>query len=542
MTLPLGIRRQAGQSRRENAGDLIVLHLYGSYRDMGRQQVELLGPIARDTYDMHRADWARLIGGFGRLAKMADGVLPRLWMTLGPRYDDSCIYQEIIGFGDALHVARSSAWRGVFGTLGGATTTFAATRAATADGHAILAKNSDWPDRYGRRPQMVTHYNPDNGDFRHVVAGWPLTPLSPAGVNEAGLAMGLNFFNATQVLALTARPRWPYRRILQKAATVAEAVRIITESPNRGMSGFISLADAEGDIALIECVPGDSEVFHADVDWFAQSNHARTEKMQKYDRGRSLDSCIRLPAMETAVRQRLGRINPQVASEILRDRSNTEFANESCIANPSAFHSVVMHPASRTLWHSTVSQPLAPFGELAAFSANEAAAPAPPLPADARYGTPAMEHERTVVADIRRAIRLDDEGATQEALTILDRFAESGEPLVEPHRLSWARARCRWKLSELQDADALLAALDGDAVPFDVRINAVVARAVVADRLGDRGRAIGLYQRGQALFAEQPQYNDGLVAFLHRRVAAGLQAPLTSGPFPQTPALQRVPG
>ena len=37
-----------GQPRREDKGDLIVLHLYGSYRQMGRQQIELLGPVGRD--------------------------------------------------------------------------------------------------------------------------------------------------------------------------------------------------------------------------------------------------------------------------------------------------------------------------------------------------------------------------------------------------------------------------------------------------------------------------------------------------------------
>ena len=33
--------------RREDRGDLIVLHLYGLYYEMGRQQAELLGPVAR---------------------------------------------------------------------------------------------------------------------------------------------------------------------------------------------------------------------------------------------------------------------------------------------------------------------------------------------------------------------------------------------------------------------------------------------------------------------------------------------------------------
>ncbi len=529
----------SGGARREDVGDLIVLRLYGSYREMGRQQVELLGDVATDIYRMHREDWLLLLSGFGPVAGFADRFLPRFWMFAARKRDDSGFYDEIAGIGDGLGVSPPAAWRGVFGSLGGATTTFVATRSATADGAAIMAKNSDWPDRYGRRPQMVTVYHPDNGDMRHVMAGWPLTPLGAAGLNEAGVALGINFFNADQVLALGV-PRWPYRRVLQRAETVEDAVRIIRDSPNRGMSAFVSLADAQGDIAIVECTPGDCEVFRPDGDWFAQSNHARTEKMMKHDRGRSLDSFTRRPAMEAAVSARLGKITPQVASTILRDRSNSKYANESVIANTSAFHSVVMHPASRTLWHSTARQPLAPFGKLAPFSPL-GATQAPELPAADGFASPEMQREADVIAEVRGAVRLFDGGDVAAACAIWDGFAETGEPLLEPHRLTWARARARWTLGRLEEAEELLKGLDSDAVPFDVRINGVVARAVAADRTGDRERALALYTRGQVLFAENAQYNDGLVAFLRKRIVAGLKAPLLDGPFPGTPALQRVP-
>jgi len=529
------------EPRREDIGELIVLHLYGSYQQMGRQQADLLGPLAGETYRMHRADWSRLIAGFGVLARVADVFLPRLWMTLARGADESGLYDEIAGIGHALAVSRPAAWRGVFGTLGGATTTLVATRSATADGAAIIAKNSDWPDRYGQRPPMVSHCHPDNGDLAHVIAGWPLSPVGAAGINEAGMAFGLNFFNADRVLCIGPRPRWPYRRVLQRATTTAEAIRIIKESPNRGISGFVSLADGNSDIALLECTPGDCEVVPPDADWFAQSNHARTEKMIKHDRGRSLDSFTRRPAMEAAATSCLGKITPGVASQILRDRSNSKYVDESVIANASAFHSVVLHPATKTIWHSTARQPLAPFARLVSFSPVDGGSAAPDLPADPLFGSPGMQHQAAVIAETRRAIRLFDEGDVAAACAIWDRFAEVGEPLLEPHRLTWARARVRWTLGRLTEADALLGGLDAEGVPFDVRINAVVARAVVADRLGKRRRALEVYARGQTLFEQNSHYNDGLVAPLRGRIAAGLRAPLTNGAFPATPPLQRVP-
>src|SRR3990172_10038500 len=179
----------AGRPRCEDIGGLIVLHLYGSYREMGRQQVELLGSIARDLYEFQLADWRRLISSFGVLAKLVDRFLPRFWMSVGPRYDRSGLYEEIRGFADGLGVSTPDAWRGVFGVLGSGTTTFVATRTATADGGAIIGKNSDWTDSYGRRPPVVSHYHPNNGDLAFILAGWPLLPSPATGINEAGFAL-----------------------------------------------------------------------------------------------------------------------------------------------------------------------------------------------------------------------------------------------------------------------------------------------------------------------------------------------------------------
>ena len=196
--------------RREDIGDLIVLHLYGSYREMGRQQVELLGPVARDVYELQLADWNRLISGFGTLAKIADRSLPRFWMTTGSRYERSGYYEEVRGMADGLGVSGADGWRGVLGVLGSGTTTFVATRSASADGTAIIGKNSDWSDRYGLRRPLVCHYHPTGGDLPHIMATWPLLSFPVMGINEAGFALGVNFFNADQVLGL-GLPQWVYR-------------------------------------------------------------------------------------------------------------------------------------------------------------------------------------------------------------------------------------------------------------------------------------------------------------------------------------------
>ena len=535
------LERAADQPRREDRGDLIVLHLYGSYREMGRQQVELLGPLARDVYDLNRANWYRLLADIGPVAKLGDSILPRFWMSFWRRHERSGLYDEIQGIADGLGVSASDGWRGVFGVLGGGTTTFVATRTATDAGGAIIGKNTDWPDGYGRRLPVVTHYHPANGDLASVVAGWPLLPLPATGVNEAGFALGFNFFTAHEVLGL-GLANWPYRRALQKATTVGKALRMITEVRNRGLSGFVSMADANGDIAMVECTPGDYAVFRPDGDWFALANHARTEKMIPHDQGRFVGSFRRRAAMEEAVRPQLGKINPEIAANILRDRANSPYVNESTVANAGVLNSTVVHPASKTLWHSTTMQPLAPFGEMVPFSVGADVSGTPTLPADPRLGTPEMECEAAVIAELRNAVRLFNEGLFGEAGAIWDRFAENGEPMLEHSRLAWARARVRWALGNLEEADNLLAGLDTDGVPFDVRSHGLVARALIADRLGRRENAIRFYQQTQTYLDAHPDYNDQFtVAPIRAWVSAGLQAPQTKGAIPKTPDLQGVP-
>ncbi|MBI2914004.1 MAG: hypothetical protein HYY03_08800 [Chloroflexi bacterium] len=531
----------AGQPRREDIGDLIVLHLYGSYREMGRQHVELLGPLAREVYEAQRADWSRLIAGLGAVGRIADTVLPAFWMSLWRRYEGSRLYDEILGIAGALGVSGVNAWRGAFGVLGSGTTTFLATRAATADGSAIFAKNSDWRDGYGLRRPVVIHYDPDNGDLAHVIATWPLVTLPVIGVNEAGFALGANFFMADQVLGY-GPTTWPRRRALQTVQSVEQGARAFTQARNRGLSGFVSMADAGGDIALVECSPRRCAVFRPEDDWFAQSNHARTAEMIPHDRGGSLDSERRRAAMEDAVRRHLGEITPEVAAGILRDRSNSPYVNESVVANTGVLNSTVVHPASRTLWHSTSKQPQAPFGEMIPFTPGDAAPTAPPIPADPRLGGGEMEHEARVIAEVRRAVRLFDGGKAEEAGAIWDRFADRGEPVLEPSRLTWARARVRFTLGRWQEADSLLARLDADAIPFDVRAHALVARAWIADRSGRRSEAVALHRRALAYLDANPRYNHQFtVAPLRGWVAAGLKAPQTNAPLPATPPLQRVP-
>ena len=246
-------------------------------------------------------------------------------------------------------------------------------------------------------------------------------------------------------------------------------------------------------------------------------------------------------AMEAAVQPHPGKITPGIATLILRDRSNSPYVNEAVVANTAVLNSNVVNPAARTLWHSTAQQPQAPFGEMLPFSPGYSPVDAAALPADPRLGTPEMDREAHVVAEVRRAVRLFNEGKVEDAGAIWDALADSGEPLLEPHRLTWARARVRWTLGRWDEAAALLAALDGNDTPFDVRAHALVASGWAADRVDRREDAVRLYRQALVHLDTRPEYNPQLtIGPVRSWAAAGLKAPQTAGPPQETPHLQMV--
>src|SRR4030042_494246 len=204
--------------------------------------------------------------------RLMDRFLLPLWSGIGPLYEESGCHDELGGIADGLGVTRRDLMRAVF-TLTAGSTVFAATRSATADGRALIGRNVDWNDGGGRR------------------------------------------------------------RALQRAASVEEGIRIFEETRLRGISTFMVMADAAGEIAMVECTPDACAVFRPEGDWFGQANHARTEAMIPHDGDRSPDSFERRAGMESAGQPHLGRLTPEVAAQILRDRANGRYANASTVAN-----------------------------------------------------------------------------------------------------------------------------------------------------------------------------------------------------------------
>ena len=526
--------------RREDRGGLIVLYLYGSYEEMGRQEARLLGQTAIDAETLYGDHWKGLLARMGAGVKIADALWLPVLSWSGPLYEQSGMFAESVGISRELGISRTDSVRLFYGGIFGGSTSFVATRKATMGGGAILGRNIDWGDDGGLRRPVVVHYHPNNGDLAHISVGWQLGRIPIAGLNEAGLAVSINFFENDQMVGLNF-PQFAYRRILQRSRTVKEALDLLNSTRNLGGPGFVVLADAGGTIAMAECRPSGCAVYRPEGDWFAQSNYARTPEMVPHDRGRTPDAVRRRAAMEAAARPHLGAITPAVAASILRDRSSSPYINDSIVANLFVMNSLVVEPASRTLWHSTTNEPFAPFGEMVPFSpVGEAGAEK--LDADPRLGEASMRHQGEVISWMRTATRLTDSGRSNEALALWDRVARSNDAFVEPSRTAWARARILASMGRDQEADQLLAPLDTDSAPAELRVYALLARGVVAGRLGKSDQARALYHRAAQCLDSLPQYaQSSLFATAHEQVTRALAGTAPDGAVSELPDLAMVP-
>jgi hypothetical protein len=511
----------ATEPRREDAGDLIVLHLRGSYHEMGRQQAELLGDVLREVYAFHRAEYAAQVRAGGLAARAFDALALPLWSWAGARFDASGMHQQIAGAAEVLGVPPREMLRAAL-ALDASSTVFAATRGATADGRALLGRNVDWGDAGGLRRPLLVHFHPTNGDLAHISVAWPLNGLPTVGLNEAGFAISMNYFD-TEPMFGAPLPKWPHRRALQTARSVEEGMQVFEASRPIGFAGFFVMADAQGAVAMIECRPSGCARFTVEGDWFAQANHARTPQMIPHDFYRSPDSSSRLAGMEAAVRRHVGALTPEIASRILRDRTGHAFANSESVGNLFVLNAVVVQPAAGLLWHSTRMQPHAPFGAYRAFSPAGDAPSAPDLPAAPELDSPAFQREAAAIAAVRRALQAQRTGRHAEARALWETAAAQADGALDPARLALARGWNLADLGELAASDAALAAADADGAPFDARLYAIAGRAALADREGRRDEALARWRTLIAAIDAHPEYT----AFraLRALAEAGLDEP-----------------
>ncbi|HOX37772.1 MAG TPA: C45 family autoproteolytic acyltransferase/hydrolase [Candidatus Brocadiia bacterium] len=230
-------------------GDFYVLHLKGTWREMGKAHGELL----RDQIRHNTAElWETRI--IPQIGKVPATLLRNQTLNLRPMLPPE-VKEELEGIAEGsgvpiedLQVAclLGGAWQFMAGRQEDAgmgnpirpneCSSFAAFGKATKDGHLIYAHNFDWVKELGLQDcPLVAAYEPENGQ-RFVTLGWAGVLYVITGLNESGVTVGC--------IGATSAAEKPYglpmgliiRKVLQNAHDMSEAEQLVGGS--RRICGF----------------------------------------------------------------------------------------------------------------------------------------------------------------------------------------------------------------------------------------------------------------------------------------------------------------
>ncbi|MFB6149478.1 MAG: C45 family autoproteolytic acyltransferase/hydrolase [Halobacteriales archaeon] len=155
----------------------------------------------------------------------------------------------------------------------------------TADGAPLVLKNRDISGR-GVRPQAAIEYPAIDAHHGFVTVSTCGTPLVYQGVNDAGLVAANSFINITQD-GVTPEQRLRngviIRHLLEEAASVVEACRLVESMPIEYMKGLtLALADAT-DAALLDIDPINEEIRPAAGPIIERANHFPGDEETRYE-------------------------------------------------------------------------------------------------------------------------------------------------------------------------------------------------------------------------------------------------------------------
>lgn len=314
---------------------------------------------------------------------------------------------------------------------------FAASGAATRDGHTLLARVFDFEGgRVFDEDKFVVFYRPRYG-IPFVSVAWGGMAGAVSGMNAAGLGIVLDAAGSDSMTTSGTPTTLLVRRVLQYARSLDEAIALLSAG-HPLISDILTIADGNsGALAVVELTPGGLAVRRRRQLITATNHlqHARfshdRENRRRIAHGTTLARHRRLVELVHAAR---GSIDPRVAQRILRDRRAAKGAplplgHRGAIDALIATHAVVFDLSARKLW---VSKPPHTLGEFVAYDLREVldgtlrdrgALPADPLRGSAAYRR--LAHARRL---LRRAELSGDDA---RAIALLRRARRDAPRLPE---------------------------------------------------------------------------------------------------------------
>jgi hypothetical protein len=369
--------------------------------------------------------------------------------------DEAPLYHRILGYHaihDVGHLLIDSPFvQGHYDEMGPGCTAFAAVGSATADGHALLARNFDFEaGRIFDEEKVVLAVEPE-GKIPFLSVAWSGMAGAVTGVNREGIACVLNA-GASDDDATSGTPvSLVVREVFERARTLDEAIEIIRSAHVFVSDSFTLVSARENRAAVVERSPGRCAVREAKDGLVLAANHflAPEFKDDAANARRRHDATTeeRYARLEELVPPLAGKLSVPECVSVLRDRRGPEGAdvglgNRGAICALIATHSVVIDATARTIWVSEGPHTLGryvPFAldALLAGDGPDAKAEARALPADPLLGDGGYDRhvdKRRALLAARAALSVEDypkARAFAEKARLLDlRFYEAEELLA----------------------------------------------------------------------------------------------------------------
>jgi isopenicillin-N N-acyltransferase-like protein len=402
-----GAQRRVGRATAEQRDGLWVVHLSGAPDEIGwshsrllrdemvANEGVLLGELSR-TVRPAPARWLLLDLAQLRYRNVDRGMSEErrreiaaeaLGFAPDPYSDVFPTYQRFVYLNALYDIALSFERSPLIGC-----TTFTFSKEAAAGGHTLLARAFDFEVNDIFDEKKAVFFVSEDGAIPFASVAWPGLVGVVSGMNREGVAVVVHGGRAGEPRSVGEPVVHGLRRVLSRARTVNDAVRLLTENPPM-VSHIVIAADASGETVAIERVPGALPFVRHLATKAVVTNHFQgpsagdpknawvrehTSTLPREERGKELLAAIDHPAtVETAV-------------ELLRDRkgaggSELPLGDRRAIDALIATHGVVFDTKARRLWVSVAPHLLGRFVgfdlavELGAPTKGE---PPPVVPAD----------------------------------------------------------------------------------------------------------------------------------------------------------------
>ncbi|GAB4338667.1 MAG: hypothetical protein Kow0099_12990 [Candidatus Abyssubacteria bacterium] len=382
-----GRLRAFGRARMYRRGNLNVLKLCGSHYEMGYQHGVLLREQIHKGALLYFADPTRNFAPFKHMhpvlrwltSKYFDWTIFRPLLKCSPKQ----YLAELKGLADGSGLSFARVFRGnmlsdlnmnlikvlekkALGTQSGnGCTSFAAFGNATQDGSLIMGRNTDYAGGgLWDKHQAVLFYEPDDGYKFVSVTSAGLLKCNSC-MNEKGLCLGAHFLFLTDTRADGVSFTFLEIEIMKKAATVQEALDIVSKTPRAGAFAFLLCDGKTNEAAVIEAGATRVGVRRPDDGAIWETNMATTPEVQPVDvflrNGIGKNPIARFERMRMLLSEHAGHITPALAARFMGDHmdmcSDSTRPVGTIISQISNQTSVVFCPASFDFW---VADGLAP--------------------------------------------------------------------------------------------------------------------------------------------------------------------------------------